>query len=68
MLKRIPVIINQIPKNQIVRGLHDRKLPSVIYNVKCRHSKLVGTESPKKADYCKNIKNSSKNKKEIKNK
>jgi hypothetical protein len=46
------------------RFLHDRKLPSVIErqitNIYC--NKLIGTQSPRKADYCKENK---KNKKKV---
>ena len=49
------------------RFLHDRKLPSVVTqipattNIYC--NKLIGTQSPKKADHCKINKNKKDNKK-----
>ena len=63
MLRRINFITNK----KYVRYLHDRKLPSVKLPKKT-NTKLIGTQSPKKADYqlSEKIKESIKDKKDKK--
>lgn len=43
-----------------IRRLHDRKLPSVINKKINEKSQLVGTQSPRKANYNKDIKKENK--------
>lgn len=52
MFRRIYLQINK----DNVRYLHDRKLPEVIFS-NYKTNKLIGVNSPKKADYSKNNSN-----------